>query len=90
MTPALHKNVIELEAKSSSFCQIIDIRSEKFFDVLICADRKGGHATGLCEPTSPVDDVSTDSTDMMEGPELYTFEGSISLFVGSGHLELAA
>ena len=85
---ALHKNVIELEDKSSSFCQIIDIRGKKFFDVLICANRKCGYATGLCEPTGLVDDdVSINSTYVTEGPELYMFEGGISR---SGHLELAA
>lgn len=66
------------------------MRGEKLFDILICADGKRGHASRFCEPTGPVDDVSADGADMVEGPELDSFECGITFFVGDGHLKLAA
>ena len=89
-TPALHKNMNKLRVESSSFSQGFDMRGEKLLDFTICADGKGSHAAGFGEPAGPVDDVSADGSDMMEGPELYAFERSVALFVGDGHLELAA
>ena len=57
---------------------------------LISADGKGENAVWFDESTGSVDDVSSDCADMMERPELDSFEGSVSLFVGNGHLKLAA
>ena len=63
---------------------------KKLLDFWICADGKGGNAAGFGDPSGPVDDISADRSDMLEWPELDSFEGGISLFVGNGHLELAA
>ena len=80
----------KLREESSSFGQGFDMRSEKLFDFSICADGKGGHTTGFGEPSGPVDDVSADGSNMVEGPELDALERGVALFVGDGHLELAA
>ena len=66
------------------------MRGEKLLDFPVCADCKGGHTGRFGEPAGPVDDVSADGSDMMKGPELYALERGVALFVGDGHLELAA
>lgn len=63
---------------------------EKLLDFPIRADGKGGHTGGFGEPSGPIDDVSADRSDMMEGPELDALERGVALFAGDGHLELAA
>ena len=89
-TPALHKNMKKLREESSSFCQDIDMFDEKLLDFPVRADGKGGYAAGFGEPSGPVNDVSADGSDMMEGPELDALEGGAALLFGDGHLELAA
>ena len=66
------------------------MRGEKLLDFPICTDGKGGHTAGFGDPAGPVDDVSADRSDMMEGPELDALKRGVALFVGDGHLELAA
>ena len=63
---------------------------EELRDFLISADSKGENASGFDEPPGSVDDISADCSYMIERPELDSFEGSVSLFVGNGHLKLAA
>jgi len=89
-TPALHKNVMQLREESSSFCQIFDNRGKNLCDFGSALTVRGEHTTGLNEPSGAVDDISSDRTDVLEGPELDSFEGRVSFFVGSGHLKLAA
>lgn len=59
-------------------------------DFLISTDGQGENTSGFDEPSSTVDDISADCADMMEGPELDSFECCVSLFIGGRHLELAA
>src|SRR5271157_1501558 len=88
--PALHKNGVKLRVESSGDCQGFVEGGEEFGDFLICADGKRENAARLGEPSGSVDDVSADCADVMEGPELDALECGIALFVGGGHLELAA
>ena len=81
---------MKLRGESSSFCQSFDMGGEKLRDFLICADGEGENAARFGEPSGSVDDVSADRADVMEGPELDALECGVALFVGGGHLELAA
>ena len=81
---------MQLRVESSSFCQRFEMGGKKLGDFLIGADGQGENTSGFDEPSSSVDDISADCADMMEGPELDSFECCVSLFVGDCHLKLAA
>jgi hypothetical protein len=47
LTPALHKNVMQLRGESSSFCQRFEMGGKKLGDFLINADGEGENASGF-------------------------------------------
>ena len=89
-TPALHKNGVRLRVVSSSDCQGFVEGGEEIGDFWIGADGECENTARLSEPSGSVDDVSADSADVVERPELNSLECCVSLFCRGGHLELAA